>query len=116
MSTSTSTKKSQGTLVEEALQQYGDTSSLELIDIGINLADPSFDEVRCCRKSFPIQLMLLAQANITVQHRGLRHATYQRHVLPNRSLVQKLAGVTYAGYTAFCRHFDPRECAACKSY
>ena len=38
-------KKSQGSLVEEALVQYGDTSMLDLIDIGINLADPSFDEV-----------------------------------------------------------------------
>lgn len=51
MSASSRTKKSQGTLVDEALQQYGDTSSLELIDIGINLADPSFDEVRCCKKA-----------------------------------------------------------------
>ncbi len=39
-------KKSQGTLTEEALQQYGDTSSHVLIDIGINLADPSFDQVQ----------------------------------------------------------------------
>ena len=75
MSASTISKKSQGTLVEEALQQYGDTSSLELIDIGINLADPSFDEVRCCKESSPIHLMLLAKANITVQYHGLRHVT-----------------------------------------
>lgn len=40
-----SAKKSPGALTEEALHQYGDTSSLDLIDIGINLADPSFDEV-----------------------------------------------------------------------
>ncbi len=43
-------KKSQGALVEEAVVQYGDTSSLDLIDIGINLADPSFDEV--CIQSY----------------------------------------------------------------
>ena len=42
-------KKSQGTLTEEALQQYGDTSSHDLIDIGINLADPSFDQVQPSR-------------------------------------------------------------------
>ena len=45
MSASASAKKTQGELVEDALQQYGDTSSLDLIDIGINLADPSFDQV-----------------------------------------------------------------------
>lgn len=84
MSASSRTKKSQGTLVDEALQQYGDTSSLELIDIGINLADPSFDEVRCCKKSSLIKLMLLAQAYITVQHRGLWHVIRQTHVLLNR--------------------------------
>ena len=44
------TKKSQGALVEEALVQYGSTDSLDLIDIGINLADPSFDEA-CTRGS-----------------------------------------------------------------
>lgn len=45
MSVAAATKKSQGSLVEEALIQYGSTDSLDLIDIGINLADPSFDEV-----------------------------------------------------------------------
>jgi hypothetical protein len=45
MSASASAKKSQGQLVEDALQQYGDTSTFDLIDIGINLADPSFDQV-----------------------------------------------------------------------
>ena len=44
-------KKSQGTLAEEALQQYGDTSSHDLIDIGINLADPSFDQVTAVQGS-----------------------------------------------------------------
>ena len=43
-------KKSQGALVEDAVAQYGDTSMLDLIDIGINLTDPSFDEV--CIQSF----------------------------------------------------------------
>ena len=45
MSVAAATKKSQGALVEEALAQYGETTSWNLIDIGINLADPSFDEV-----------------------------------------------------------------------
>ena len=45
MSASASAKKTHGELVEDALQQHGDTSSLDLIDIGINLADPSFDQV-----------------------------------------------------------------------
>ena len=39
------TKKGQGALVEDALVQFGETTSFDLIDIGINLADPSFDEV-----------------------------------------------------------------------
>ena len=45
MSVAAAAKKSQGALVEEALAQYGETTSWNLIDIGINLADPSFDEV-----------------------------------------------------------------------
>ena len=50
MSVAPATKKSQGTLVEEALVQYGSIDSVDLIDIGINLADPSFDEA-CTRGS-----------------------------------------------------------------